>query len=77
MKYPVFVSGGIMRYVNQYLYDKPGILLPRKGSLSGIQYYDKPFWTADTLFYTEANEELQANFKRETGETPLACRKGK
>lgn len=57
-KYPVFGSGGIMRYVNQYLYDKPSILLPRKGSLSGIQYYDKPFWTVDTLFYTEVNEDI-------------------
>lgn len=56
--YPVFGSGGIMRYANQYLYDKPSILLPRKGSLSSIQFYDKPFWTVDTLFYTEVNEKL-------------------
>ena len=38
--YPVFGSGGIMRYVNSYLYDKPSVLLPRKGSLSNIQYSD-------------------------------------
>ena len=56
--YPVFGSGGIMRYVNSYLYDKPSVLLPRKGSLSNIQYSDTPFWTVDTLYYTEINEEL-------------------
>ena len=56
--YPVFGSGGIMRYVNKYIYDKPSILLPRKGTLNNIQYCDKPFWTVDTLYYTEVNEEL-------------------
>ena len=56
--YPVFGSGGIMRYVNSYLYDKPSVLLPRKGPLSNIQYSDTPFWTVDTLYYTEINEEL-------------------
>ena len=56
--YPVFGSGGIMRFVNSYLYDKPSVLLPRKGTLNNIQYYDKPFWTVDTLYYTEINDDL-------------------
>ena len=47
-----------MRFVNEYLYDKPSILLPRKGSLDNIQYCDVPFWTVDTLYYTVVNEEL-------------------
>jgi len=54
---PVFGSGGLMRYVDKMLYDKPSILLPRKGSLDNIQYTDKPFWTVDTLFYTEINRK--------------------
>ena len=57
-EYPVFGSGGVMRFVNEYLYDKPSILLPRKGSLDNIQYCDVPFWTVDTLYYTVVNEEL-------------------
>ncbi len=57
-KYPVFGSGGIMRYVNEYLYDKPSILLPRKGSLSNIQFSDTPFWCVDTTYYSEINIEL-------------------
>lgn len=56
--YPVYGSGGIMRYVNSYLYDKPSILLPRKGTLDNIQYCDVPFWTVDTSYYTEVNTEL-------------------
>ena len=57
-EYPIFGSGGIMRYSNAYLYDKPSVLLPRKGTLNNIQYCDIPFWTVDTLYYTEVNEAL-------------------
>ena len=45
-----------MQYVDDYLYDKPSILLPRKGSLSNIQYADTPFWTVDTLYFTEVDD---------------------
>jgi len=47
-----------MRYADSYLYDKESILLPRKGSLSNIQYCDRPFWTVDTLYYTEVDTSL-------------------
>lgn len=55
---PVFGSGGIMRFGDRYLYNKESILLPRKGTLSNIQWVDEPFWTVDTLYYTEINESL-------------------
>ena len=55
---PVFGSGGIMRFGNKYLYDKESILLPRKGSLENIQFSNIPFWTVDTLYYTEINVDL-------------------
>lgn len=54
-KIPVYGSGGLMRYVNEFLYDKESILLPRKGTLSNIQYVNTPFWTVDTLYYTEVD----------------------
>ena len=57
-KYPVYGSGGIMRYVDSYLYDKPSILLPRKGSLPNIQYAKYPFWCVDTTYYTEIKTEI-------------------
>lgn len=49
---PVYGSGGLMRYVNECIYDDESILLPRKGSLDNIQYVNKPFWTVDTIYYT-------------------------
>ena len=50
---PVYGSGGIMRYVDTFVYDKPTVLIPRKGSLKNLFYLDSPFWNVDTIFYTE------------------------
>jgi type I restriction enzyme S subunit len=52
-KYPVFGSGGIIRYVERPLYDKESVLIPRKGSLNNVLYINEPFWSVDTMFYTE------------------------
>ena len=29
--YPVYGSGGVMTHVDEYAYDKPSVLIPRKG----------------------------------------------
>ncbi len=54
---PLYGSGGIMSYVNKVLYDKPTILIPRKGSLNNILFLNKPFWSVDTMFYSILKEE--------------------
>ncbi|MBP5499779.1 MAG: restriction endonuclease subunit S [Bacteroidales bacterium] len=56
--FPVYGSGGIMRYANEYIYKGPSILIPRKGSLNNIMYSNLPFWTVDTMFWTIINEEI-------------------
>ncbi|MGK2890046.1 restriction endonuclease subunit S [Klebsiella michiganensis] len=53
---PVYGSGGIMRYADNYAYNKPSVLIPRKGSLGNLFFVDVPFWTVDTIFYTEIDE---------------------
>ena len=50
--YPVLGSGGIMRYVTDYLYDDESVLIPRKGTLNNVMFMQSPFWTVDTMFYT-------------------------
>lgn len=55
--YPVYGSGGIMRYVSEYLYDGEAILLPRKGTLSNIQFVKDKFWTVDTTYYAIVNKD--------------------
>mgnify|MGYP000823020086 CR=1 FL=1 len=49
---PVYGSGGVIRHVNSWIWDKPSVLIPRKGTLGNLYYANGPFWTVDTLFWT-------------------------
>lgn len=55
---PIYGTGGLMGHATEALYDKPSVLIGRKGSIGRVKYVDHPFWTVDTLFYTIVNEEL-------------------
>lgn len=55
--YPVYGSGGIMAYIDHYAYNKPSVLIPRKGSIDKLYYVEEPFWNVDTIFYTDINTE--------------------
>ncbi len=57
-QYPIFGTGGLMGYSIEYLYDKPSVLIGRKGSIEKVRYIEEPFWTVDTLFYTEVNKKI-------------------
>ena len=52
-KYPILATGGEIGRTNAYLYNKPSVLIGRKGTIDSPQYIDSPFWTIDTLFFTE------------------------
>lgn len=60
--YPVYGSGGIMRYVERPLYNKESVLIPRKGTLNNVIYVNHPFWSVDTMFYTEMRMPNVAKF---------------
>ena len=60
--YPVYGSGGIMRHVERSLYDKESVLIPRKGTLNNVMYVNQPFWSVDTMFYTEMRLPNVAKF---------------
>ena len=51
--YPVYGSGGIMRYGERPLYSGESVLIPRKGTLNNVMYVNESFWSVDTMFYTE------------------------
>jgi len=61
-RYPVYGSGGIMRFVERPLYDKESVLIPRKGTLNNVMYVNQPFWSVDTMFYTEMRSPNVAKF---------------
>ena len=60
--YPVFGSGGIMRYVERPLYTAESVLIPRKGTLNNVMYVNEPFWSVDTMFFTEMKIPNVAKF---------------
>ncbi|MBO3097607.1 restriction endonuclease subunit S [Gelidibacter pelagius] len=60
--YPLYGSGGIMRYVEKPLYKKESILIPRKGTLTNLFYLNQPFWSVDTMFYSKIKNPIQGRF---------------
>ena len=61
-KYPILATGGEIGKTNSYLWDKPCVLIGRKGTIDKPQYMDTPFWTVDTLFYSEVFKENNAKY---------------
>jgi type I restriction enzyme S subunit len=61
-KYPILATGGIIGWSNSYLANTPSVLIGRKGTIDKPQYMDTPFWTVDTLFYTEINPSNCAKY---------------
>lgn len=61
-EYPILASGGEIGRTNSFIYDKPSVLIGRKGTIDSPQYVDSPFWTVDTLFYSEISSEADAKF---------------
>lgn len=61
-KFPLYGSGGIMRFVEKPLYEKDSILIPRKGTLTNLFYVVEPFWSVDTMFYTEIHNPIYGKY---------------
>lgn len=53
---PVYGTGGLIRRVNNFIYDGDSVLIPRKGSLNNVMYVTSKFWTVDTMFWTKIDK---------------------
>ena len=60
--FPILGTGGEIGKTNSFLYDKPSILIGRKGTIDKPKYIDVPFWTVDTLFYSEVMQKVDVKF---------------
>ena len=49
---PVYGTGGLMLYVDDFLYDGDSVCIGRKGTIDKPMFLSGKFWTVDTLFYT-------------------------
>ncbi|WMJ07712.1 restriction endonuclease subunit S [Nitrosomonas sp. sh817] len=61
-KYPILATSGEIGRASKYLYDKPSVLIGRKGTIDVPRYMEYPFWSIDTLFYTEIFEPNNAKY---------------
>lgn len=59
---PVYGSGGIFAYSDKPIYNKPSVLLGRKGTIDKPLYVETSFWTVDTMFYTRIGDGIHPKF---------------
>ena len=51
---PVYGTGGVMTYVDDYLFDGETVCIGRKGTINKPIFHCGKIWTVDTLFYTHS-----------------------
>lgn len=61
-KYPILGTGGEIGRTNSFLYDRPSVLIGRKGTIDKPRYMNTPFWTVDTLFYSSIHDNAVPKF---------------
>lgn len=60
--YPILATGGQIGTAREALYDRPSVLIGRKGTIDQPRYMDTPFWTVDTLYYSMMKGDACAKF---------------
>lgn len=60
--FPILATGGQIGWAKEYLYNQPTVLIGRKGTINKPKFFDQPFWSVDTLFYSEVNVKYSAKF---------------
>lgn len=56
--YPIYGSGGVMGYADDYICEANTVIIGRKGSINNPIYVEKPFWNVDTAFGLAARENV-------------------
>ena len=56
--YPIYGSGGVMGYANDYLCKANTVVIGRKGNINNPIYVEEPFWNVDTAFGLVAKQDI-------------------
>ncbi len=62
-KYPVMGTGGIITYIDSFLCDWECVCIGRKGTINKPIYMSEPFWSVDTLFFTQPQKNENPKFQ--------------
>ncbi|MCR5777625.1 MAG: restriction endonuclease subunit S [Lachnospiraceae bacterium] len=57
-KYPIYGSGGVMGYADDYICEPDTVIIGRKGNINHPIYVDEAFWNVDTAFGLQAKREI-------------------
>lgn len=60
--FPVVGSSGIIGYHSEYLVEKPGIVIGRKGTLGKVNYMFENFFPIDTTYYLKSKVNSEGLF---------------
>ena len=55
---PAYGANGIKAFANKPLYDKPSIIIGRKGSAGELNKVVEPFWALDVTYYVTTDESI-------------------
>lgn len=61
-KYPIYGSGGLMGYADDYLCEAGTTIVGRKGTINRPIFVPEPFWNIDTAFGVVPNKELDPKY---------------
>ena len=56
--YPIYGSGGVMGYADDFICQAQTVVVGRKGNISKPLFVDVPFWNVDTAFGLEAKRSV-------------------
>ena len=56
--YPAFGANGVKTQSKKYLYNKPSIVIGRKGSAGELNKVNEAFWALDVTYYTKTDDKV-------------------
>ena len=57
-RYPIYGSGGVMGYADDYICEAETVVIGRKGNINSPIFVEEPFWNVDTAFGLVANRKI-------------------
>lgn len=60
--YPIYGSGGVIAYANDYICEENTTVIGRKGSINNPIYVQTKFWNVDTAFGISAGKDLNPKY---------------
>lgn len=60
--FPIYGSGGVFGRSSNFLHNRASVLLGRKGTIDKPLFVTEPFWSVDTMFYTDIKRGVVPKF---------------